>query len=424
MSETNASANDYPLSEVPLSARKGLWSTALVLLGFTFFTATMFAGGKIGTAFDFQTLLSVIAIGNLLLGLYAALLGYIAFRSGLNSVLMGRFCFGEVGSKLSDLILGFTQVGWYAWGTATAAIVLGKFIGLPEGAVLLLMVIFGFGFCATAYIGYRGLEILSYIAVPAMCALLTLSMWVATQKIGGLESLLAIQPAYEMEYSMALTLVFGTFVSGATQATNWTRFARSARVAVLASLAGFFIGNGLMVLIGAYGAIVYQQPDVVEVLFLQGFSLAAVAMLMLNIWSTQDNTIYNFAVAGCNLVRTKRRRLVTLIGAAIGTLLAVLGMYDLLVPYLVILGTVIPPIGGVIAADFFYRHKGRYPSLATAMLPKFNWCGLTAYGLGALAAFLSPWLPPLVGIVVASASYILMYGLVGTRVSVGARAGA
>ena len=29
---------DYPLSEVPAGARKGLWSTAILLFGFTFFT--------------------------------------------------------------------------------------------------------------------------------------------------------------------------------------------------------------------------------------------------------------------------------------------------------------------------------------------------------------------------------------------------
>ncbi len=154
----NASGNDYPLSEVPMHARKGLASTAMVLLGFTFFTATMFAGGKLGVAFGFAEMMAVIIVGNLLLGLYAAGLGYIAFKSGLNSVLMGRFCFGEVGSKLSDLILGFTQIGWYAWGTATAAVVIGKYFNLDESTVLVLMVLFGLGFCATAYIGYRGLE--------------------------------------------------------------------------------------------------------------------------------------------------------------------------------------------------------------------------------------------------------------------------
>ncbi len=80
------------LSEVPASVRKGLMSTSILLFGFTFFTTTMFAGGKIGMAFDFKTLIWACIAGNLLLGLYAAVLGYIASHSGLNSVLMGRFC--------------------------------------------------------------------------------------------------------------------------------------------------------------------------------------------------------------------------------------------------------------------------------------------------------------------------------------------
>ncbi|WP_296269451.1 cytosine permease [Pseudomonas sp. UBA6323] len=403
--------SDYPLSEVPNGARKGLFSTAILLFGFTFFTATMFAGGKIGMAFDFTTLLWAAVIGNLLLGLYAAVLGLIACRSGLNSVLMGRFCFGEVGSKLSDVLLGFTQIGWYAWGTATVAIVLVKILGLPEGLTIPLMVLFGFGFCLTAFVGYKGLDLLSRVAVPAMLVLLVASLWIATRDIGGLAGLLAVEPRESMSLSVAITLVFGTFVSGATQATNWTRFAKSGRVAVLASLLGFFIGNGLMIIAGAYGAIVYQQPDVVEVLVLQGLSMAAVVMLFLNLWTTQDNTIYNFAAAGCNLLRTGKRKTVTLVGAGIGTLLAIGGMYEMLIPFLILLGSVIPPIGGVIMADYFYGHRARYPKLADAHLPAFNWVGLGAYLIGALSAYFSPWVAPLVGIAVAAAAYVVLFEL-------------
>ncbi|MDH0569415.1 cytosine permease [Pseudomonas oleovorans] len=403
--------SDYPLSEVPSGARQGLFSTATLLFGFTFFTATMFAGGKIGMAFDFTTLLWAAVIGNLLLGLYAAVLGLIACRSGLNSVLMGRFCFGEVGSKLSDMLLGFTQIGWYAWGTATIAIVLVKILGLPESLTIPLMVLFGFGFCVTAFIGYKGLDLLSRVAVPAMLVLLVASLWIATRDIGGMAGLLAVQPKESMSLSMAITLVFGTFVSGATQATNWTRFAKSGRVAVLASLFGFFIGNGLMIIAGAYGAIVYQQPDVVEVLVLQGLSMAAVIMLFLNLWTTQDNTIYNFAAAGCNLLRTGKRKTVTLVGAGIGTLLAIGGMYEMLIPFLILLGSVIPPIGGVIMADFFYGHRARYPKLADVRLPTFNWVGLGAYLIGALSAYFSPWVAPLVGIAVAAVAYVVLFEL-------------
>ena len=37
-----------------------------------------------------------------------------------------------------------------------------------------------------------------------------------------------------------------------------------------------------------------------------------------------------------------------------------------------LLGSIIPPVGGVIMADYWYRHRGQYPSLAAARLPRFN----------------------------------------------------
>jgi|TARA_A100001518_G_C1221130_1_gene65514 cytosine permease len=399
---------DYPLSEVPWDSRKGLLSTSVVLLGFTFFTATMWAGGSLGTAFELQELLWIILIGNILLGVYASALAYIACKSGLNSVLMGRFCFGEVGSKLSDMLLGFTQIGWYAWGTATIAIVLVKTTGLPAWLETPLMVFFGIAFCLTAMVGYRGLDWLSRFAVPAMLLFILISLFTGISDVGGLSGLMGQSPSEEMTSAAAITVIIGTFVSGGTQATNWSRFARSPRVAVIATMLAFFIGNGLMVITGALGALIYQQADIVDIMLAQGFVVLAVLMLFLNIWTTQDNTIYNFAVAGCNLVRTRRRRLVTLIGAAIGTLLAVFGMYNMLIPFLVLLGTFIPPFGGVIMADFWIRHRGKYPAIATVRLPNFNWLGLSAYFLGSVAAYLSPVLPPLIGIGVAASSYALL----------------
>ncbi|MFT5645122.1 MAG: cytosine permease, partial [Janthinobacterium sp.] len=141
----------------------------------------------------------------------------------------------------------------------------------------------------------------------------------------------------------------------------------------------------------------------------------AVVMLFLNIWTTQDNTIYNFAVAGCNLVRKDNRGTITLIGAGIGTLLAIGGMSDMLIPFLILLGSIIPPIGGVIMADFFYGRKGRYPQLSSTTLPHFNWIGLSAYAIGAVCAYLSPWVAPLVGIGVAALSYVVLFKILRVR---------
>ena len=406
-----SSPGDFPLSEAPRSARKGLLSISMVLFSFTFFTGTMFAGGKLGMAFNFVDMLWIAAIGNTLLALYAAALALIASRSGLNTVLMGRLCFGEAGSRLSDFLLGFAELGWYAWGTATVAIVLVKMLGLAEGFTLPLMVFFGMGFSITAIIGYKGLDVLSRVSVPLMFVLLIVSMYIATQHVGGISGLAAVIPHDTMSVSAAITMVFGTFASGATQATNWTRLSRSGRIAVTASVVSFLLGNGLMIVAGAWCAMVYQQADIVEVMMLQGLSFAAVVMLCLNLWTIQGPTIYNVAAATCHLVRSERRRTMTLLAAAVGVLLAMGGMYEMLIPFLVLLGSVIPPIGGVIMADFWFRHRGKYPALASVQLPRYNLAGLTAYAVGALLAYLSPWIAPLVGIGASAIVYIVLLKL-------------
>ncbi|RBW43594.1 cytosine permease [Psychromonas sp. B3M02] len=404
------SKNDFPLSAVPADQRKGLWSMMSVLLGFTFFTATMWAGGSLGTAFNFNEILGIVFIGNLLLGSYAAGLAYVAFKTGLNTVLLGRYSFGLQGSKLSDFVLGFTQIGWYAWGTATIAIILVKLLDLPSAWSTPLMILFGFGFCISASIGYKALEILSKISVPLMLFLIGLCFYKGLIDVGGIGELVAKQPTESMSIGAAITVVFGTFVSGGTQATNWSRFAKSGKIAITATLAAFFIGNGLMVFVGAFGALVYQQSDIVDVLVSQGFMIAAVIMLFTNIWTTQDNTIYNFAAAGCNLLRTEKRKLITIVGAAIGTVMAIMGMYNMLIPFLILLGTFIPPIGAIIMTDFWVRFRGNMPALSEIDLPQYNMQGIFAYIIGSAAAYFSPWIAPLVGIVVASLAYcILLY---------------
>lgn len=399
---------ESPLIETPLNQRKGFLPIALVLFSFTFFTGTMFAGGKIGVAFEFTDILWIVALGNLLLGAYAATLGFISARSGLNTVLMGRFCFGNWGSKLSDFILGFAELGWFAWGTATLAISLGKILGFSENLLIPLMVLFGLGFSITAIIGFKGLEYLSRVSIPLMFILLITSIVLATKEIGGWTGLNSVQPSETLTFATAITMVFGTFASGATQITNWTRMSKSGKIAIWACLVSFVLGNGLMVLAGAWMAIVYQQADIVEVLVLQGLSVAAVIMLCLNLWTIQGPAIYSVSTAACHMVRSERRKTMVLVAAVAGIILAAAGMYELLIPFLLLLGAIIPPLGGVIMADYWIRHKGQYPVLAEANIPNFNWIGLIAYFTGAILAYVSPWIAPLVGIVVACSTYGLL----------------
>jgi cytosine permease len=88
---------DYPVTPVPLHARRKFISLAIVLLGFTVFTPTMLAGAELGVAFRFRDLLLVIGLGSLILGAYVSVLGWIGARTGLTTVVMSRYTLGTKG---------------------------------------------------------------------------------------------------------------------------------------------------------------------------------------------------------------------------------------------------------------------------------------------------------------------------------------
>lgn len=59
-------------------------------------------------------------------------------------------------------------------------------------------------------------------------------------------------------------------------------------------------------------------------------------------------------------------------------------------------------------ASYFVGYKRKYPELATTVLPSFNVPGLGAYFIGSAAAYTSPWIAPIVGVLVAALSYSLI----------------
>ncbi|MGB3766264.1 MAG: cytosine permease [Phormidesmis sp.] len=409
-----AATEDYPLSAVPLSARKPVWSLSLLLMGFALTSTTLFAGGAIGPAFSFSQLMAVIIIGNLILGLYCAALSYIASQSGLTTVLMARFSFGNVGSRWVDFVLGFTQIGWYAFTTAVIVQVLLELIGAPQTGPLFILLVFFFNyaFCATAYIGYRAIDWLSRLAVPAMLILVAISLSLAFRDYG---SATIPEPTGELGMGTALAIVIGSFISGGTQATNWSRFANSGKNAVVSTLSAFFLVNGILVFAGAFCAMVYGSEDLIKAMASQGILAGGVILLILNVWTTQDNTIYSFSVAGANMFRTHKRHAFVLGGATFALVLTLSGIYDLLPKYLLLLGTLIPPIGGIIMVDFWLRYGGRFPALSTR-LPAVNWAGAIAYIIGAAVAYVTGnaniGIGPVNGILVAAILYGILYRVI------------
>jgi cytosine permease len=410
-SDRSQAGEDYPLTAVPFDSRKPIWSLAPLLMGFALTSTTLFAGGTLGKAFSFNSILGLVILGNIFLGVYCAALGYIAYKSGLSTVLMARFSFGNVGSRWVDFIMGFTQIGWYAVTNAFIADALSQIIGVPEGWRWVAIVFFTYAFCVTAYIGYTAMDWLSRLAVPAMLVLIAVSLALGFRDAGSWAQLQAIAPKDPMPFGAALALIMGTFISGGTQATNWSRFADSGKNAIGSTLIAFSLINGLLVFTGAFCTLVYGSEDLIQAMGKQGILIGGVILLILNVWTTQDNTIYAFSVAGSNFFRTTKRTAFVLGGATLALVFALMGISNLMIPFLLLLGTIIPPVGGIIMADFWLRHRGQFPSLE-APLPAFNWAGIIAYAAASLIAYFSSQakfgVPPLHGIISAAIIYVIL----------------
>lgn len=144
----------------------------------------------------------------------------------------------------------------------------------------------------SAFFGMKTLAIISFISVPAIALLGGKSVIDAIQSAGGMKEILSLTPTNPITMGTAISLTIGSFVSGGSTTADFTRFAKSQKISVVTTVLAFFVGNSLMFLFGAIGAMVTGLSDVSEVMFSQGLIIPAIVVLGLNIWTTNDNAIY------------------------------------------------------------------------------------------------------------------------------------
>ena len=273
--------NNYSQGPVPLAARKGVVPLTFVMLGLTFFSASMWTGGTLGTGLSYNDFFLAVLFGNLLLGIYTAFLGYIGAKTGLSTHLLARYSFGIKGSWLPSMLLGGTQVGWFGVGVAMFAIPVSKATGID---VNILIAVSGLLMTLTIFFGISALTILSIIAVPAIVILGSYSVWLAVDGVGGLDHLKSIVPQKPLNFSSALALVVGSFISAGTLTADFVRFGRNAKGAVLVAMVAFFLGNSLMFIFGAAGAAAVGQADISDVMIAQGLLLPMTSRCTPLVW--------------------------------------------------------------------------------------------------------------------------------------------
>ena len=402
---------DYTDRAVDRAGRKSNLSMFMVMLGFTFFSASMWVGQQLAAGLDWWDFVWALLIGGLILAAYTGSLGFIGAESGLSLDMLARRSFGTKGSWLPSAMISFTQIGWFGVGLAMFAIPVAKQImGLevtPDHMPwqgYLLVAIAGILMTASAYWGIKSLTIISYIAVPLVAILGTVAMIMAVRQ--GDKSLIEqfAQGTKDLGIIAGAGLVVGSFVSGGTATPNFTRFAKNARVGLWTTVIAFFIGNSLMFLFGAVSSIYVGGNDIFDVMINLNLFYFALLVLGLNIWTTNDNALYSGGLGLSNITGLTKKTMV-IISGIIGTVAAV-WLYWNFCDWLNVLNCTLPPVGIILILHYFLNRKAYREGAVPEK--KVDWFAIAGVVCGAVVANLVKWgFPAINGMAIATVIYLI-----------------
>ena len=381
---------DYTTTPVDKAGRKSNLSMFMVMLGFTFFSASMWVGQQLAAGLDWWGFVWALVLGGIILAAYTGALGWIGAESGLSLDMLARRSFGTKGSWLPSAMISFTQIGWFGVGLAMFAIPVAKeLMGLdvtPDSMPwqgYLLVAIAGILMTTSAYFGITSLTIISYIAVPAVAILGTVAMVMAVHNgDAGLVEQFA-KGTKDLGIIAGAGLVVGSFVSGGTATPNFARFAKNAKVGLWTTVVAFFLGNSLMFLFGAVSSIYVGGNDIFEVMLNLNLFYLAVLVLGLNIWTTNDNALYSGGLGLSNIFGFSKKTMV-IISGIIGTVAAV-WLYWNFCDWLNVLNCTLPPVGIILILSYF-TSKGKEVRERVV-----DWSAVLGVVAGAVVANLVHW---------------------------------
>lgn len=396
-------AGDESRKMILTQDRQSTFGLSMVLAGVPLCVSGLFVGGELSKGLALGKSIEAAVVGALLLTIYASLVGVIGARTGLSTTALLQEVFGHLGAKILALCLSICLCGWYA----VQVDFFGQTINhlFPNGGVLTTPKVAacwgGILMMTSALFGYRGLSILSILAVPLIVALAVFGVW-SSAKV----NLWDIAPVGEQTFGNAVSLVVGSFAIGATVNADITRYAKNANQSLIATTTGFFVANVFILVCGAATTLSTGSGDLIASMVALGLGASALVVLILGQWTTNDNNLYYATVNMSDAFPKFNKAALAGVFGVVSTFLGVMGMTKAFVPFLVGLGLVIPPIGGIMITHYLILGKRddlKVPPKARAIAAFTAWAAGTLTGV-----FLKSGIPALNSVLAA----MLTFGIV------------
>ena len=410
---------EFSLSAVPESERKSYFSLTIVWTGFVFVITSMMAGGGLSAGLDFKMILVAVLLGNVFLSVIAILVSIIASKTGLTFALMTRYSFGEKGSRIASMFVPIVNIGWYTIQAATYGHFIAQAFGFGDIAELICMAVSAVVMGIFAMKGIRAISILGYIAIPAI---IFLSLATSIRAVGmiGLDGLWNYTPEGHITLSSGITVVIGTWIlSTSTCIADIMRYAKSTKEAIAATLTGLLGGNIFMILCGTITSVAVGDSDLTNVLLSMGLLVPCLILMTTNIFTTNASNLYSTSLNLSNAFHMDRQKIIVVL-LAISALATLCRPYqvDFLFSFLDLLGTIVPPLPGIILADYVIIHKGEYKDLGSVKFAQFNAVSWLTWGIALAGVYLIPFgLPALKGLIIGGVLYPILMNVTKKQVT-------
>lgn len=387
---------DYERQPVPDSERKGWFTLGLVWIGGVISLSATALGGALGAGMPLNEAIISTLIGSLVLAVLSSITCVVGARTGLAMSLVSSYSLGKKGALLVSVVTAIALFGWFGvqldlFGS-TIGIVIYNVFGLTVNKNI-VVILGGILMTLTAMFGYKAIEKLSVFAVPLLGVLLIGSIFM-TMKNFTLSELMAVPvEGTVIPLGSAISMVIGSLAVGVIIGPDYSRYVRTAKDAVLSSTFGYFVGTAVVLILSAILAKATGEVDIISIFVGIGWGTGALVVLILAQWTTNNTNIYSASLNFSALMPKIPKYLLTLGAGAVGISLAVAGIYENFISFLSFLSVLIPPVGGIYAADYF-MHQKEYSFDNIDRIKDIRWLSILNWGVSSFVAFLTTT-PPL-----------------------------